>query len=140
MRPFIRIGDTTDHGGTVIEADLSFEVDGKPVAITGHLVVCRRCRGTFPIETGADDMTSLGRQVARQGDKTSCGAVLVASQALAGWTSQSEGGRASVPAAAEGPAGAAEAIERLIAPQTLTLCLECLVAAAAKGSSLVARG
>lgn len=141
MRPFICIGDRTDHGGTVIEADLTFEIYGKPVALSGHKVVCRKCRGTFPIEKAAEDMTSMGQQVARHGDKTACGAVLIASQVLATWSSTSDGvpASASNTFATAGSAGDTESFKGPVAPQTPTLCLECLAAAAAKGSSLVAR-
>src|SRR5262245_41175682 len=30
MRPFIMRGNTTDHGGTAIQADVTFDVHGKP--------------------------------------------------------------------------------------------------------------
>lgn len=144
MRPFICIGDRTDHGGTVIEADQTFDVYGKPVALTGHKVVCRKCRGTFPIEKAAEDMTSMGQQVAREGDKTACGATLIAGQRLATWSSQSSSGASASSGADDRVSGASEsalaAPVGLVAPQTPTLCIECLVAAAARGSSLVARG
>lgn len=142
MRPFICIGDKTDHGGTVIEADLTFEIYGKPVALSGHKVVCRKCKGTFPIEKAAEDMTSMGQQVARHGDKTACGAMLLSSQSTATWSSKSEGGQASVASSSAedaAPGTAAESLQGIVAAQTPTLCLECLVAAAAKGSSFVAR-
>lgn len=141
MRPFICIGDKTDHGGTVIEADMTFEIYGKPVALSGHKVVCRKCRGTFPIEKAAEDMTSMGQQVARHGDKTACGAMLIASQSLATWSAESSGGQAAASSTfSEASAVAdAESLQGLVAPQTPTLCIECLVSAAAKGSSLVAR-
>lgn len=141
MRPFICIGDKTDHGGTVIEADMTFEIYGKPVALSGHKVVCRKCRGTFPIEKAAEDMTSMGQQVARHGDKTACGATLISSQSLATWSSKADGGEesSSNTAAMAEIANAAESVKSPVASQTPTLCLECLMAAAAKGSSLVAR-
>lgn len=81
-RPIIRYGDRTTHGGTVITADHTFAVYGKSVARVGELVSCPRCKGTFPILTGAPYMWS-SQNVARQDDITSCGAKLIASQSTA---------------------------------------------------------
>jgi uncharacterized Zn-binding protein involved in type VI secretion len=135
-RPFICLGDRTDHGGTVIEADMTFDIHGKPVALVGHKVVCRKCKGTFPITTGTEDMSSFGMAVARHGDKTACGATLLASQATSTWSAESSmGGQAT---SAEG--AAAGALQGLVAPQTPTLCLECLLDAASRGSAMVPRG
>lgn len=136
-RPFICLGDRTDHGGTVIEADMTFDVYGKPVALVGHKVVCRKCRGTFPITTGTEDMSLCGMAVARHGDKTACGATLLASQVTSTWSSGSGTGGARASAAS---AIAGEAPPGLVAPQTPTLCLECLLEAASRGSVLVPRG
>lgn len=36
----IRLGDTTSHGGTVIEAFAQTDLNGKPMAGVGHQVVC----------------------------------------------------------------------------------------------------
>lgn len=130
MRPFIVRGDTTDHGGTVIEADATFDVHGKPVALVGHMVVCPKCKGIFPIKSGAPDMISMGMDVARHGDKTECGATLISSQAVARWST----------AAGDGAPASAEATPAAVSPQTPTLCLECLATAAARGDSMVVRG
>lgn len=130
MRPFIVRGDTTDHGGTVIEADVTFDVHGKPVALVGHMVVCPKCKGIFPIKSGAPDMNSMGMDVARHGDKTGCGATLISSQAVATWSAgTSDGAPAPV-----------EATPAAVSPETPTLCLACLAAAAARGDSVVVRG
>jgi uncharacterized Zn-binding protein involved in type VI secretion len=134
-RPFICLGDKTDHGGTVIEADRTFDVHGKPVALVGHKVVCPKCKGTFPIASGTEDMTSLGMAVARHGDKTACGATLISSQAVMTWSAASSSG-----GSAQAGAAATEGSPAAVAPQTPTLCLECLVAAASRGSTLVPRG
>lgn len=132
-RPFVCLGDRTDHGGTVIEADMTFDIHGKPVALVGHMVVCRKCKGTFPITSGAEDMNSFGMAVARHGDKTACGATLLASQATSTWSSESSTGAGVEGAAQEAP-------PLLVAPQTPTLCLECLLNAASRGSAIVPRG
>jgi len=81
-RPIIRYGDRTTHGGTVVSADPTYDIYGKNVARVGDKVVCPRCKGTFPIVTGAPDVWS-GQNIARQDDMTSCGAKLIASQSTA---------------------------------------------------------
>lgn len=81
-RSIIRYGDRTTHGGTVISADTTYTIDGKPVARVGDMVACRRCRGSFAIVTGALDVWS-GQKIARQDDITACGAKLIASQSAA---------------------------------------------------------
>lgn len=78
-RPIIRYGDRTTHGGTVITADMTWDIDGKSAARVGDQVMCPRCKGTFPIVTGAPSVFSSS-PVARHGDTTACGAVLLASQ------------------------------------------------------------
>ncbi len=83
-RPFIVMGDKTSHGGTVITADLTSLIDGKPMARVGDLVVCPRCKGVFRIKTGTDNMRDEdGNGYARHLDITDCGAHLIASQATA---------------------------------------------------------
>ena len=77
------MGDKTSHGGIVISGDMTWLIYDKPVARVGDLTVCPKCKGTFPISQGADDLSGFGQEVARDGDKTACGAVLIATQASA---------------------------------------------------------
>ncbi len=83
-RPFILLGDKTDHGGVVISASESSDSNGKGVARIGDRVTCpKKGHGSVTtIVTG--DSTALidGRPAARHGDKTACGATLIASQSL----------------------------------------------------------
>ena len=84
--PWIVKGDKTSHGGTVIEGDPTFDSDGKPVALVGHMTTCPKCKGgPFPIVTGAPDFICNGRPVARHGDKTACGATLISGQVSSRW-------------------------------------------------------
>lgn len=76
----IRLGDSTSHHGKVIEGSQSDICMGKPIAYIGHKVHCPKCRGDFPIVEGVPTMTFYGKGVALAGMKTSCGAVLIASQ------------------------------------------------------------
>lgn len=84
-RPFILLGDSTDHGGTVISASPSSDCNGKGIARVGDQVTCPR-RGHGGVTTiVSGDPTALidGQPAARHGDKTACGATLIASQSLA---------------------------------------------------------
>jgi uncharacterized Zn-binding protein involved in type VI secretion len=92
--PWIVKGDKTSHGGTVLDGDPWTDIQGKSVATVGHLVACPKCKGTFPIVTGAHDTIVGGQPVARHGDHTACGALLISSQFLTHW-SQGDGGIAA---------------------------------------------
>lgn len=89
-RAFIRQGDRTTHGGTVITGDGTFIIGGKEVARVGDQVICPRCKGTFPIVTGAPTMFS-GQNIALQDDYTGCGAKLIASQITMTWSDEAGG-------------------------------------------------
>lgn len=71
-----RLGDTTDHGGKLIQAADNLMHKGIRVALDGHLTECPKCGGTYPIiATGT--RTHRGTRVAFIGDRTACGAKLV---------------------------------------------------------------
>jgi uncharacterized Zn-binding protein involved in type VI secretion len=76
----IRLGDSTSHGGIVLEGSPVDICMGKPIAYIGHKVQCPKCKGTFPIVEGAPTTTFYGKGVALAGMHTACGAVLIASQ------------------------------------------------------------
>jgi uncharacterized Zn-binding protein involved in type VI secretion len=75
----IRLGDSTSHGGTVIEAFNNTDLSGKPMAGVGHNVDCPQCKGKFPISEGSATLDVGGVPVALHGMKTECGASLIAS-------------------------------------------------------------
>jgi uncharacterized Zn-binding protein involved in type VI secretion len=79
-KAIIRLGDKTSHNGTVLEGYQDNICMGKPIAGVGHKVSCPKCPGTHTIVEGARSFFVLGVNVAVEGMKTSCGAVLVASQ------------------------------------------------------------
>lgn len=56
---------------------------GRPFIVVGDLTTCPKCKGTFPITSGAGGMKSMGQAPARDGDRTACGATLIASQGVA---------------------------------------------------------
>ncbi|QJE02039.1 PAAR domain-containing protein [Massilia forsythiae] len=77
--PLIRLGDKTSHDGTVVEASAFSDSGGKGIARVGDRVNCPR-HSNVTIATGDPTMLVDGRAVARHGDKTSCGATLIAGQ------------------------------------------------------------
>lgn len=80
-RALIRLGDRTSHGGVVLQASAFTSSGGKRVARVGDLVKCpKKGHGTCPIVTGDPTFIVDGKPVARHGDKTACGASLIASQ------------------------------------------------------------
>jgi len=133
-KPIIRMGDTTSHGGTVVSGDLTWNIYDKAVARVGDLTVCPKCKGIFPITEGADDLDGFGQAVARQGDKTACGATLIATQVSAYWDQNSAQGGSTF--SEEIPL---DATSKAIAQEAPTICLECLAAAAATGAAMVVR-
>lgn len=80
-KKFIVLGDQTSHGGVVIEASGSSASGDIRIARVGDKVTCpKRNHGTCVIVTGDPTVIVDGKPVARDGDKTACGAVLIASQ------------------------------------------------------------
>ena len=80
-RAWIRLGDKTSHGGVVIQASAFTDSGNIRVARVGDLVKCpKKGHGTCPIVSGDNTLIVDGKPVARHGDKTSCGASLIASQ------------------------------------------------------------
>ncbi len=78
-RPFIRLGDKTTHGGTVISASQHSDSGAIPIARIGDQTTCP-LHGGGPIVSGDLTLIVDGQPVARDGDKTACGARLIASQ------------------------------------------------------------
>lgn len=82
-RPFIVLGDRTDHGGTVIQASVMSDTPGKGIARVGDQVTCPiPGHGTTVIVTGDPTMIIDGKPVARHGDKCACGATLISGQVV----------------------------------------------------------
>jgi len=98
QRYFIRLGDKTTHGGTVISAwgkdcpESKWTIYEIPVACIGDYVTCPKCRGTHQIIQG-DNVphrpTFCGRVLASTADRTTCGAGLLASQNFDSYTDES---------------------------------------------------
>ncbi len=104
-RPFIVIGDRTDHGGVVVGASGTTETHGKRIARVGDQVTCpKKGHGTTVIVSGDSTMLDEGRPVARHGDKTACGATLISSQFV---STTSDGGASSPQASSQAQAARA---------------------------------
>ncbi|MGC2041768.1 MULTISPECIES: PAAR domain-containing protein [Paraburkholderia] len=71
-----RLGDSTDHGGRIVEASPDLTHRNVRVALDGHQVECPACGGRFPIEA-TGKRTHRGVRVAFIGDRTGCGATLI---------------------------------------------------------------
>jgi uncharacterized Zn-binding protein involved in type VI secretion len=78
-RPFVVVGDKTDHGGEVLEGSPKALINGKMIARVGDKVHCprSRCRGTQTIVEGDPTVIVDGKAAAFHGAKTSCGALLI---------------------------------------------------------------
>jgi uncharacterized Zn-binding protein involved in type VI secretion len=130
MSSFACEGDSTSHGGTIISASASIGVgdSGRRAARLGDLVHCPKCNGTFPIVTTQNPaMTADGIPLAFHGDKTACGAVLIAAQSVT---------TANVQGTMEGTSLASAPTVPAVAPG---ICRECLAHAAETGASTVVR-
>lgn len=83
QRPFIVLGDRTDHGGIVVGASQVTLTHDKPIARVGDQVTCpKKGHGTTVIVTGDPTMIIDGQPAARHGDKCACGATLISSQVV----------------------------------------------------------
>lgn len=84
-RPFIVLGDKTDHGGVVISASGTTSTGNKGIACVGDRVTCPKTgHGETTIVTGDPTVIIDGRAAARHGDKTACGATLLSTQGVTG--------------------------------------------------------
>lgn len=79
-KPFIVLGDRTDHGGTVVSASPTSTTHGKQIARLGDQVTCPRCRGSHVIAEGDASILIDGQPAAYEGCKTTCGAKLIGGQ------------------------------------------------------------
>ena len=76
MPLIIRLGDAGTHGGSVVTSAKTVDAEGSLVARKGDLYACP-IHGRNPITTASADVWVESKQVARHGDKASCGASLI---------------------------------------------------------------
>ncbi|MFB9160015.1 PAAR domain-containing protein [Chromobacterium violaceum] len=78
MKPVIRLGDPTSHGGKVVSASSTTTMFGKAVALVGDSVTCPQQGHTnCVIVEGDPTWTVGGKGVALDGHAVSCGAKLI---------------------------------------------------------------
>lgn len=82
MRNLVRLGDATSHGGKIVSCSLeNFTVNGIPAACVGDLCSCPiPGHNGCTIVSGSSRHIVNGKQLAFDGDQTSCGAKLIASR------------------------------------------------------------
>ena len=73
-----RVGDLTAHGGIMSTGSEDVYINGVPALIAGISVApCAIGHGAAPVATGSGAVFINGFPVARLGDLTGCGAVIV---------------------------------------------------------------
>lgn len=78
MPAVARIGDTSDHGGSIISGSDNVSADGIPVARVGDVHTCPISgHGTTAIVSTPQNSVYNGVLVATVGAKTGCGATIV---------------------------------------------------------------
>lgn len=58
---FLRLGDRTTCGGTILSGDPAFTIDGVATARMGEVVSCGRHPGQYAILGGVKDMWNEGQ-------------------------------------------------------------------------------
>jgi uncharacterized Zn-binding protein involved in type VI secretion len=69
--------DQTSHGGRILTGSNRIKVKGRRAARIGDTVSCP-LHGDNPILSGSSSLTDAGVPLARDGDRTRCGSVLIA--------------------------------------------------------------
>ncbi|MDR4565531.1 PAAR domain-containing protein [Klebsiella pneumoniae] len=76
MKKTICVGDKTSHGGSVLTGSSQIIIDGKSVARKSDLVSCPT-HGINSISEGDEKHCDNGLAVALEGQRCSCGAILI---------------------------------------------------------------
>ncbi|MFI8415932.1 PAAR domain-containing protein [Serratia sp. NPDC078593] len=79
----IRVGDTTTHGGTVLEGSSGVQFMGKNVSCVGDKVSCPHHGETYICE-GDEGAKINGKPIALHGHRCGCGCTLITSLSNAG--------------------------------------------------------
>ncbi|AJG24464.1 PAAR domain-containing protein [Cupriavidus basilensis] len=69
--------DDTSHGGKILSGSDRIQVRGRRAARIGDIVSCP-IHGDNKIVEGGASMTDAGVPLARDGDRTQCGSILIA--------------------------------------------------------------
>lgn len=77
-KPAARIGDVTDHGGSIVTGASRTLINSIPAARKGDLHSCPiPGHGVTQIVTGSDSVDIEGSPAARIGDICGCGALII---------------------------------------------------------------
>jgi uncharacterized Zn-binding protein involved in type VI secretion len=85
MPKLIYVGDETSHGGKVLTGSSRITLDGRGVARKTDRVSCPKC-GENEIAEGNEHMLDGKLPLSFHGNKTRCGAILLASNSTTGST------------------------------------------------------
>ena len=78
----VRIGDPSDHGGSMISAGSIVTAGGKLLCVDQDMHSCPiRGHGVTPV-TGTSKVKSAGKKILRIGDTAGCGATLVSGDTI----------------------------------------------------------
>ena len=77
-KAIVRLGDPSDHGGTMITAGGSFRVDGITVCVDQDMHQCPiKGHGVTPVTSTTAITKTNGKGILRVGDRAGCGAVII---------------------------------------------------------------
>ncbi len=77
MTNIAKLGDQSDHGGTIISASGGFTVDGVAGVVSGDIHQCPiQGHGATPINSSSS-ATANGKSIVRSGDQAGCGATII---------------------------------------------------------------
>jgi len=73
----VRLGDPSDHGGSMITADAHYKADGIQACVNGDLHSCPiPGHGVTSVSASTSITSSNGKKILRVGDVAGCGAVI----------------------------------------------------------------
>lgn len=76
MAQLVRLGDSSSHGGKMIQATGSFLVNGIAVCVTGDIHQCPIDGHGNTAVTGTSGIDNNGKAVVKTGDQAGCGAAI----------------------------------------------------------------
>ncbi len=79
--PVSRIGDTSDHGGSIITGSPSLQASGVPVARVGDILDCPQHGKNSIVTSMVMHTEDDGKPLAHIGSKTQCGATITTGDA-----------------------------------------------------------
>jgi uncharacterized Zn-binding protein involved in type VI secretion len=81
-KSLVTMGSSTTHGGVVSECENTFVINGIAVHLHGMKHYCPQCQAIVSAVATDPSTVVKGRAIVIAGDKTTCGAIFLANQAL----------------------------------------------------------